>query len=493
MGTVDLPKSGRAVRKEAWNTYLPQKYENRQECLERILREEAAGFSARLAARLPAEAVPRLDEKVYNFISRNYRLISDNFNFPEDAIAHSVKNIVTEISAVLESYGGADHFNTGEIEKTLASRQWGIGDLETHTNNMLRRKTGVGSFVDSQKINSVITCVFKDNAKKPKTVTDLRFAVNMPETELIDPIFRFQARSAYLIREVICKRLSESIDEKDNDYESVENILNGSLDISPLVLDEHLLNIDMNDDIEAIRDKGFSAASNLLVSTLDSLNLSCQFLENRQRELLIREYEDTDEANLPDEHYQIRLSYFNRARLLEERGAYDERLKILGGEARRLWDLLEVIYQDSKSVFKVNDFDDLARKNKSRLKNFTNYDPREITEVPLAAAQGEKEKIRILLARMEERIKNMYDNMYPSERSISEERLSMLRNEFSLFENSINPHNLQPGILVDISLTSIKRKRTTLDAMAAALARFLDNVSNGFHEAAQIAAQVPAK
>jgi hypothetical protein len=81
---------------------------------------------------------------------------------------------------------------------------------------------------------------------------------------------------------------------------------------------------------------------------------------------------------------------------------------------------------------------------------------------------------------MEERIKNISDSMYPVERQISEDRLSALKNDFSCFENIIDPNNLQPGILVDINLTSIKRKRTTLDSMAAALGRFLDSVSGCF-------------
>jgi len=81
---------------------------------------------------------------------------------------------------------------------------------------------------------------------------------------------------------------------------------------------------------------------------------------------------------------------------------------------------------------------------------------------------------------MEERIKNISDNMYPVERQITEERLSLLEKEFLCFENCINPYSLQPGILVDIDLTSIKRKRTTLDSMASALGLFLDNVSNCF-------------
>jgi hypothetical protein len=554
MGTVDLRKSGKTARPQTRSARLPGTGKNRQDApqpsakregsplapqpsakregsplapqpsakhegsplapqpsakhegspldaLERIFREHSGRFSNQLGAKLPGEAMPRLDEKVYNFISQNFRIISDSFPALNDGLTRSHglasegKNTAvrtTAIEMMLESSGGADHFNRGEIEKS--NRQWGIDDIEAYTDNMLRQKAGIGSVVDSKKANSVVTCVFKDNAKKPKTVTDLRLAVNIPETELIDPETRFRARAAYLIKDIICRHLHENIDREinteDNDSgDFLDRLLNDRLEINSADLEQHLQNIDRHDKIEEIRNKGFSAAFSLLVSILNSVNLDFQFMENmkEKRELLIREYEDSDEAVLPDEHYQIRLRYFSKARLIEEREVYDERLKSLSGETLRLWDLLEVIYQDSKSVFKVNDFEDLFRKNKNRIndliKNRTPlYDPPKNIEAPLAPPQGEKEEIRVLLARMEERIKNISDSMYPVERQISEERLSMLKNAFSDFENCINPYNLQPGILVDIDLTSIKRKRTTLDSMASALGSFLDNVSTCFRD-----------
>jgi hypothetical protein len=506
MGTVDLRKSGKTARPQARSAGLPGTGENRQyDTLERIFREQSARFSNLISAILPGEAAPRLDEKVYNFISQNYRRISGSFPALDELSRHdagvsawknaAVKNTAIQITAMLESSGGADRFNAGEIEKS--ARQWGIDALEAHTDNMLRRKAGIGSVVDSRKANSVVVCVFRDNAKKPKTVTDLRLAVNIPETELIDPEALFKAGAAYLVKEIICKPLSENIDreihrEEGGDF--LDRLLNQKQEINSADLDVHLQNIDRNDEIEEIRDKGFSAASNLIVSILNAVNLDCQFLENmkEKRDLVIREYEDADEAVLPDEHYQIRLRYFSKARLLEERGAYDERIRILGSETQRLWDLLEVIYQDSKPVFKVNDFEDLVRKNKNGINELIRkrtplYEPPKNIEAPFAVLQGEKEKIRGLLAGMEERIKNISNNMYPVERQISEERLSMLKNEFSCFENDINPCNLQPGILVDIELTSIKRKRTTLDSMSAALGSFLNNVSTCFYDIAKAA------
>jgi hypothetical protein len=48
----------------------------------------------------------------------------------------------------------------------------------------------------------------------------------------------------------------------------------------------------------------------------------------------------------------------------------------------------------------------------------------------------------------------------------------------------INPYHLNPGILLDVDITSIKRKKVTLDAMANVLNEFLHGVSKGFADAA---------
>jgi len=497
MGTVDLPKSVKTARPQAQGAYIPKTGENRQASLDRIFREQAGRFLSRLGAKLPADFIPP-DEKVYNYINQNYKLISGSFPQSLQSHGHGIRGDSRAIKMMLENEGG--QFNTGEIEKSSGSRQWDAGNLEAYTDNMLRHKAGIGSVVDSQKVNSVASCVFKDNAIKPKTVTDLRLSLNIPETELIDSESSFMASAAFLSRE-LCGYLYESIDRaeilktaaKEEAVNFLDTLLNERIKIDSLDQAgyEYLQNTDSSEEFEEIRDKGFSAASNLIVSILNGVNLDCQFLENLKdrREILLREYEDTDDSVLPDERYQIRLRYFNKKQLLGERVAYDDRLKVLSCETRRLWDLLEVIYQDSKSVFKVNDFEDLVRKNKNRINDLikdgtgkSSSDSQKPAETPLPAAHGEKEEIRVLLAKMEERIKNISDSMYAVERQITEERLSLLEKEFSYFENRINPYNLQPGILVDIDLTFIKRKRTTLDAMSKALGRFLDNAAGCFRE-----------
>jgi hypothetical protein len=78
----------------------------------------------------------------------------------------------------------------------------------------------------------------------------------------------------------------------------------------------------------------------------------------------------------------------------------------------------------------------------------------------------------------------MYGYQYPVERRVMEERLAFLERQYFSFEYSINPYHLNPGLLLDVDITSIKRKKATLDAMANVLNEFLHGVSKGFTDAA---------
>jgi hypothetical protein len=260
-------------------------------------------------------------------------------------------------------------------------------------------------------------------------------------------------------------------------------------------------------DMENIRNRGFNTAINSITSILDTSKMGYQYIENLKngREVILREYEDTDPVNLPDERYSIKLRYFDNAQLIEDRKAYDVMMKSFETEVQHLWDILEVIYQDSKSFFRVNDFTDLERKSKNRIKKLIKektgeplYEDiakvwDEISFVKPAETEveksnrtyiWEKDRLRTRIIRMREKIKKQYDFMYPIERRVMEERLSWLEKEYFRFDYMINPYHLQPGLLLDVDITSIKRKKFTLDAMANVLNEFLHGVSKGFSDAA---------
>jgi hypothetical protein len=96
----------------------------------------------------------------------------------------------------------------------------------------------------------------------------------------------------------------------------------------------------------------------------------------------------------------------------------------------------------------------------------------------------EKDKIRQTIILIKNKLKEMYDFQFPIERRVIEERLSFLEKDYLRFDYQINPYHVLPGIILDMDITSIKRKKRTLDAMANVLNEFLHGVSKGFSDAA---------
>ena len=96
----------------------------------------------------------------------------------------------------------------------------------------------------------------------------------------------------------------------------------------------------------------------------------------------------------------------------------------------------------------------------------------------------EKDKVKNRLILMRDKLKSMYSYQYPIQRRVVEERLTFLQKEFDRFDYIINPYHIQPGLLLDVDICSIKRKKATLDGMANVLNEFLHGVSKGFQDAA---------
>jgi hypothetical protein len=511
MGTVNLPKRSNAdyVRKSTAGIRNLPAHEDAPQPVQltatRILEEETDNLLHYLKGKLPQEVFESLNnkdglkERVYSAVNRHYQEMFDRYTASDDKdeAAVFIYHTADEIAELLRSRGGADQFNAGEIEKSAGRN---LNDLEIHANNLLRQDAG--AFLHDETPGSIVKCVFKDNAQKPKTVTDLKLSINVPDSVLISPVFYCHAAAKYLIKDLISRHITGSIDrtvDASAEQEIEERITGLFAEIVPPGFDpanvrEH---IRKSTDIETIRTCGFNTAVSLLVLLLDHANMGYQFIENAQkgRELIIREYEDNDDAHLPDERYQIRLWYLNREQLAEDCKIHETQVRNFENEVQHLWDLIEVVYQDSKPVFKVNDFEDLAKKNKSRIRDLIKKKngeaPCEVpdeTVIEKSSRPGSDRSgdIRRVLAQMHERIKNMYEFLYPVERRIIEERLARLEQEYYRFDFVVNPHHLQPGLLIDVDLTSIKRKKTTLDSMAYTLNEFLHRVPTGFQDAALV-------
>ncbi len=588
MGSIDIRKSPNVFDPTTPSAVgsrnsLAQEYRDQQAEVNNLLEEEANKILNHVNARLPEEVLAQLDvmgglkEKLYNYFNQNYQNMFNRYVVTsEDEMVKKVRNFIDkeemkvlnrytpkEIASLLEDVGGADKFNTGEIEKSVVNMyghlqghiQRGVNDLETLTNSLLRQKTDVGAFVRGENAYSIVKCAFKDNIYKPKTVTDVKLSINILDSELISPIFHYQVTVEYLIKDLLSKyitdmlekeieniknnRIDEGLDEmtdgelvfakmnmvpkytddngdnpKSRRYEIIakelmERISDLRAEIDPNTFDQ--LNIRENlkkiVDIENIRNRGFNTAINSLTSILDTSKMGYQYIENLKnaRELILREYEDTDSAHLPDERYQIKLKYYDNAQLINEREAYRVQLASFATEVEHLWDVLHTDYDDAKRFKRIADFEDLSnaykRKIISRYKSKSGDPVYEDTakvwdEISFIKPQEteiekmnqtflyEKDKIRSKLILMRNRLKSMYDYQYPIERRVMEERLSFLETEFNKFDYMINPFHIQPGLLMDMDITSIKRKKATLDGMANVLNEFLHSVSKGFQDAA---------
>lgn len=588
MASIDLPRSPNVFHPEKPSAVgsrnsLAQDYRDQQKEVNQLLEEETNKVLHHLNSRLPKEVLERLDvmggvkEKLYNYFNQNYQNMFNRYMVTaEDEMVKKVRGFVDreemkvlnrytpkEIATLLDEVGGSDKFNTGEIEKSMVNMyghlqghiQRGVNDLETLTNSLLRQKTDVGAFVRGENAYSIVKCAFKDNIYKPKTVTDVKLSVNILDSELISPVFHYQATVEYLIKDLLSKHYMDEIDKeieklkddridqgleemsdgeiifakmnkvKEHASDDVDNaksarysliakemmdrINNLRAEIDPATFDQ--LNVRENlkkiIDTENIRNRGFNTAINSLTSILDTSKMGYQYIENLKnaRELILREYDDTNAAVLPDERYQIRLRYYDNAQLNEERRAYEVMVRSFETEVEHLWDVLSTKYDDTKFFTRIADFQDLSKIYKRKIrKNIKEKsgDPLyediakvwdEISFVKPAETDVEKmnrtflyekDKLRKKLIIMRDKLKNMYDYQYPIERRVMEERLDFLEAEFNKFDYIINPFHLQPGLLLDLDITSIKRKKATLDGMGNVLNEFLHGVSKGFQDAA---------
>jgi hypothetical protein len=554
-----------------------QKDEYRQ-----LIEEETENVLNDISVKLPKEVLEQLDvmggikEKLYNYFNQNYQNMFNRYmTTSEDEMVKKIRNYVDreenkvlarytpkEISAMLDEIGGADKFNSGEVEKSIVNMyghlqghiQRGMNDLENETNALLRQKTDVGAFIRGENAYSIVKCAFKDNLFKPKVCSDVKLSVNILDSELISPIFQYQATVEYLIKDQISRNITTLIDNEIEQYqeelvdegkeelsdsevifEKIKRVPNHTDDdtedensarykfmaknlmekieglraeIDPSEFDP--LNIRENVkkiiDMENIRNRGFNTAVNSLTAILDTSKMGYQYVENLKnaRELVIREYEDVVPENLPDERYDIRLKYYDAEQLIKEQQAYDKQVEAFKNEIQHLYDVSVAVYDSGKSSFRVDDFDDLARRVRGRVRrareeaNEPLYEDVEKTWNEIVRIRAdetdveklnrtylyEKDLLKQLLKKTKERINEIFGYENPKTRVILDQRIQFLLREFESFDYLINPYHIQPGLLLDVNITSIKRKKFTLNGMANVLNEFLHGVSKGFQDAA---------
>ena len=561
---------------------LAQEGRTQNEEFERVVQEESDKILNELQTKLPPEVLKQLDvmgglkQKLYNYYNQNYQNMFNRYVVTtEDEMVKKIRGFIDkeeqkslarytpkEIAEMLDQIGGADKFNTGEIEKSIVNMyghlqghvQRGLNDLENETNALLRQKTDVGAFIRGENAYSIIKCAFKDNAYKPKTVTDVKLSINILESELISPIFQYQASVEYIIKDQISKTVMDMIDKEievlqdqlvdegkeeltdtelmferikkvpdftDDEKEDensrryafmaknlVEKIEGLRAEISKDEFDPQNIreNIKKIIDNENIRNRGFNTAVNNLTSILDTSKMGYQYIENLKnaRELIVREYEDTDPINLPDERYKIMLKFYDNDQLEKLRKNYDDQMDEFHREVLHIWDVAEVVYQGKKTRG-VNDFDDLAKKVapqiKKQIKDVSGdsvYEEQEKNwnEIMKLRVEDtdverlnqtyvyEKELMLKMLRRTREKVSTTFGYENPKTRVVMDQRIDFLESQFNEFDYMINPYHVQPGLVLDMDICSIKRKKFTLNSMANVMNEFLNGVSKGFQDAA---------
>ncbi len=272
-------------------------------------------------------------------------------------------------------------------------------------------------------------------------------------------------------------------------------------DIDPLNIRE---NIKYIMDEENMRNRGYNTAVNSITSILDTSKLGYQVCENLKNARIckIKEYEESDKTILPDERYELRLAYYDFNQLREDKREYDKQMNAFSEEIKMLWEVSHQYYESKKRFRALRDFDDLATrvmpKDWRRNKEAREKDPdtvlwNEIGEIYNEESFVEKnnrtyeDRIRNLknkITYLREMLKTMHGFQNPVERVILDERVAFMEKRFNEFTYKVNPHHIQPGLVLDVDITTIKRKQYMLRGMANVLNEFLSGVSKGFADAA---------
>ena len=426
--------------------------------------------------------------------------------------------------------------------------QRGMYEIEAHTNMLLREKADIGAFIRGENAYSIVKCSFKDNVKKPKTVVDIKLSINVLDTELISPIYHYQVATSILIKDVISNHVREQIekeikllntnlldsgkeelnpsevifekfrlldnyfsvedtaDEKSKCYQflakrfldAVDNV-GAEIDtkeFNPLALRESVKKIIDN---ENIRNRGFNTANNKLTNILDTSKMGYQYIENfkNSRECIIREYEEQNTEALPDERYQIRLLYLDLDQIKSVQKAYLLQFDELEANINEIYDICFKIYLKTRDAKGKQDWltisdkyigpqEDVEEEDTERLwDEVLQLDPKD-TQVsrnyPTFEVRNENiiKKFKIIYTFIDK----IYGYEVSKIRTAIERRLKFISDSYREFSSLINPYQLQPGLLLDIDLVSIKRKRTTMLSMANVLNEFLYSISKGFSDTA---------
>lgn len=469
-----------------------------------------------------------------------------------------------EIAELLEDVGGPDLFNTNEVDSSMVNImghlqghvQRGTYDFEVATTDILLQHKDVGGFLRGKNTVSVAKCTFRDHYTKPDTVVDVKLAVNVLNEELVSPIVPHQLVAEHLIKEVISDQIQslvgKEIDEINGQlsgegrpelsppeafFEKIKAIENytdddlgdnsrryqllpkqfldrieglagemDNMDFDPLGVREGVSSLLAD---EGLRTRGWNTAINSLTTILDNFRMGYQYSQNfkNSRHLEVREYEQTDTSQLPDERFEISMRFFDAKQLREEKVAYAAQVAEFKREVLRLWSVVDAVYLEEKSRSGKRDWDDLVEatlqrdapkrkgwfqsapvesaENSKKIWDEVTFVKRELTTLEKDNQTYEKEitEFKYRLKILRKKLVDIYGVHFPETRMLIEQRLNFLESQFLVFMSRVNPFNIHPGLLLEMDLCSIKRKLVTVKGMTNVLNEFLNQVSKGFEDA----------
>lgn len=553
-----------------------------------LIDEEVDKLLNHITAKLPPEVLDKLDimgsikDKLHNYYNQNLQNMQNRYLVTvEDELLKKYHDLVDReeakqlnkytplsISEILRNIGDPAQFNTEAIEKSITNiyehlqghLERGIREFEHNTNALLRQKNEVGAFIRQENAYAVVKCSLKNNQQKPKTVFDVKLAINILDSELLTPVYHYQKPLQQLLKDKVSDHIQTLIDhniETLNDerlnggqsemksdeklmekLKAVENYLSFSdatddpaskqydfvakkfidslespdfeMEAESVEGQEIRENIKRILDRENIKNLGFNSIVNALTTILDNSKMGYQHIDNMKnaRVCLIREYAHKNKEDLPDETFALRLTYYDADQLCQMRKAYDLQFRELSREIEKAGKVIDLIFKEFRLENDIADYQEISReilegpKPKKKwwqfnadeeeteegddllwdelafIVNRQNGDEVEKGSTNISKSVILKHRIRL----MKEKIAKIYGTQYPEERIILEERITFLQDEFQEFSAMINPHHIQQGIILEVDITSVKRRRTTMHAMSDVLNEFLSQVSKGFSD-----------
>lgn len=304
----------------------------------------------------------------------------------------------------------------------------------------------------------------------------------------------------------IAKRFIDSLDTENIDVSGQETDIQNIQESIKTIIEQ-----------ENIQNAGFNKVVNALTTILDESKLGYQHIDNSKnaRVCVIREYAITDRDELPDESFILRLQYLDNDQLVKLSNAYDLQFSELENEIEKAGNVIERIYLDyrrekglktyqniskevlepeerkpekkwwkiwkSDEVFNDNEEEDVLWNELSFMMVSQDLNQSNTNTTNLAKSQ----MLKLRIKKMKEKVLGVYGTQYPQDRIILEDRIKFLERRFQDFSSMINPHHVQQGLILEVDITSVKRKRTTMSAMSSVLNEFMFKVSNGFSDGAE--------